>query len=126
MRLEYVNFVCPHCGNGNYMRHLIATRSQEKIANGTIKCINCNRYFNLNELTEMEKDKMVKNFPPYLDYPKERKPQTNFDSFKTMTIEEMARAIAHVTNCPRCPARRDNCGMDCIKAWVDWLKQEAD
>ena len=33
---------------------------------------------------------MVKGYPPYLDYPKPRKPITNGDRIRSMTDEELA------------------------------------
>ena len=32
----------------------------------------------------------VKNYPPYLDYPKPYKPQTNADRIRSMSDEELA------------------------------------
>ena len=75
----------------------------------------------------------VKDYPPYLDYPKERKPMTNADRIRSMTDEELAVVIAwpylasppwcsEHTTCPYInedPTPCDNCALD-------WLKQEAD
>lgn len=35
----------------------------------------------------------VKNFPPYLDYPKQYKAQTNADRIRAMTDEELAEFL---------------------------------
>ena len=49
---------------------------------------------------------------------------TNADKIREMTDAELAAWAAHITECPRCPAERTHCGMDCHKAWLDWLKRE--
>ena len=36
----------------------------------------------------------VKDYPPYLDYPKPKKPQTNADRIRAMSDEELARFAA--------------------------------
>lgn len=36
----------------------------------------------------------VKNYPPYLDYPKERKMQTNGDKLRKMSDKELAGFLA--------------------------------
>ena len=61
---------------------------------------------------------MAKDFPPYLDYPKPRKPITNADRIRAMTDEELAhflemKAGRFVSFYPT-PA----------KNWLDWLRQE--
>ena len=48
MKLEPTNIVCPVCGNTNYMRHLIG----KNVGHLDLKCINCNSYFNFDELYE--------------------------------------------------------------------------
>lgn len=35
----------------------------------------------------------VKNYPPYLDYPKPYKPQTNADQIRAMSDEELAKYL---------------------------------
>ena len=54
----------------------------------------------------------------------ECRPMTNGDKFRSMADEELAIELAHITECPRCPAKREHCGMDCHKAWREWLKEE--
>lgn len=68
----------------------------------------------------------VKDYPPYLDYPKPRKPQTNADRIRAMSDEELAEYMGDVKTwggCPNHGAR--NCQEDCYKCWLDWLRQEA-
>ena len=55
------------------------------------------------------------------------KPVTNADRIRRMTDEELAKFIAPLASCPHCYARKVNiedCGYDCKKAWLDWLKEE--
>lgn len=51
MTLEPCNIVCPNCGNGNYMRHLVG----DNVGRLDVKCINCNSYFNFWELHDLQK-----------------------------------------------------------------------
>jgi len=69
--LEPLNIICPKCGNANYMRHL----SGKNIGKLDVKCINCNSYYNLNDLneryqtnviSESDKEKLIKRL---LEYP---------------------------------------------------------
>lgn len=61
----------------------------------------------------------IKDYPPYLDYPKPRKKVTNADKIRSMTDEELARVVDMV--CP--PDTACNDGQQCIKCWIEWLKQ---
>lgn len=67
----------------------------------------------------------VKDYPPYLDYPKPRKKQTNGDRIRAMTDEELAMLLNPTCPTGECP---DNLpwdqAHDCYKCWLDWLKQE--
>ena len=45
----------------------------------------------------------MKDYPPYLDYPKERKPQTNYDRLISKTPEELAKWIESMEPAA-CPA----------------------
>lgn len=56
-----------------------------------------------------------------LDLLKEQKTQTNADKIRSMTDEELARTMDMV--CPLDTACND--GQQCIKCWIDWLKQPA-
>ena len=69
----------------------------------------------------------VRDYPPYLDYPKEQKKQTNADKIRKMSDEELAKLISDA--CP--PRHKENrCvrffqkGDGCQGCWLDWLKQE--
>ena len=46
---------------------------------------------------------------------------TNADKIRSMTDEELARVMDMV--CP--PDTACNDGQQCIKCWIDWLKQPA-
>lgn len=72
----------------------------------------------------------VKDYPPYLDYPKERKKQTNADRIRAMSDEDLAEFITYAVYdfgeerpgmCDVCDTvTMHHCGM----CWLDWLKQE--
>ena len=71
----------------------------------------------------------VKNYPPYLDYPKPRKAQTNADRIRAMRDEELAEQLIQY---------RDDWGDYCthkgcyatqkeaVKSETEWLKQPAE
>ena len=75
MKLEPANLVCPACGNGNYMRHLVG----KNVGWLNLKCINCNSYFNLEDLV----NRGVK-------VPKAKTTQqtTNFDKVRQLSLDE--------------------------------------
>ena len=50
----------------------------------------------------------VKNYPPYLDYPKPYKSQTNADRFRAMSNEEQQNYVRKFWE---------------IEDFADWLKQ---
>ena len=52
---------------------------------------------------------MIRDYPPYLDYPIARKPVTNADHIRSMSDEELAESF--------CDKRLTK------KMWLDWLKQ---
>lgn len=65
-----------------------------------------------------------------------RKPKTNGDRIRAMTDEGMAFELA-CSGCPKehfikdnefvdCPAEREPSKADCVKCWLDYLKQEVD
>ena len=75
----------------------------------------------------------MKDYPPYLDYPKERKPQTNYDRLISMSPEALAVICEH--GCP--PSLYWNCTKveiiegdtvkeHCQRCWLNWLKSPAD
>lgn len=67
---------------------------------------------------------MIKDYPSYLDAPREKKKQTNFDKIKAMTIEEMA--ASHYTDCSCCNFNNQiSCtGGNCEKGIKEWLESE--
>lgn len=62
-----------------------------------------------------------KDYPPYLDHPKERKKQTNADKIRQMTDEELAKWIARQTT-----EGGRTIPDETYKCWLDWLKQEVE
>ena len=52
----------------------------------------------------------VKGYPPYLDYPKPRKPMTNADHFRAMSDEEQQNCVRKFWE---------------IEDFADWLQQPA-
>jgi len=50
-----------------------------------------------------------------------KKPVTNYDRVRAMSVEEMAEFLAEY----RCVYKAPNCReANCEKCWLDWLKQE--
>lgn len=69
----------------------------------------------------------VKDYPPYLDYPKEQKKQTNADKIRQMSDEEIANLLLKFDVCGQmslseCSLHNCNC-ESCV---LDWLKQEVE
>ena len=69
----------------------------------------------------------MKDYPPYLDYPKERKPQTNYDRLISKTPEELAvicedACPPHWHECPPIKGEEMELKSACQKCWLDWLK----
>lgn len=67
----------------------------------------------------------VKDYPPYLDFPKPRKKQTNGDLIRAMTDEELAQVL----HCQRTQSPyivgNDSCETtNCIDCTLAWLRQE--
>lgn len=70
----------------------------------------------------------VKDYPPYLDYPKPRKPQTNADKLRAMSDEELAAYIdEHTAEAMWCNNPPLDCPQDreCVDCILDWLRKEA-
>ena len=67
----------------------------------------------------------IKDYPPYLDYPKPYKPQTNADRIRSMTDEELAKIIGDKCICPPTSECAKFCG-DCVACWLEWLQQPAE
>lgn len=61
----------------------------------------------------------VKNYPPYLDYPKPRKTQTNADRIRAMSDDELATDLLDMFE--------EICedGVPCKEWMLDWLKRPA-
>lgn len=102
MKLEPANIICPNCGDGNYMRHLIG----KNVGKLDMKCINCNSYFNFDELYKQKIAEIVK-------------PQTNYDRLVRKSPEELAEFIWGVETAGRAYGPRGK------NAWLNWLKEEA-
>ena len=65
----------------------------------------------------------VKDFPPYLDYPKPRTKQTNADRIRAMTDEELAHFLeARPDACP--PIGTLCSGKNCYDCWCYWPDPE--
>ena len=106
MKLEPANIVCPTCGNANYMRHLIGNN----VDYFDLKCMNCNSYFNFDELYKWHTGEALKP-----------KPITNADRIRSMTDEELADMLQDVATFG---GVETNC--DKLITWLDWLKQECE
>ena len=63
----------------------------------------------------------VKNYPPYLDYPKPHKAQTNADRIRSMSDEELAKILGNKCLCPP----TTEC-VNCFECWLEWLQQPAE
>lgn len=111
MKLEPINIICPRCGNGNYMRHLIG----KNVGHLDLKCINCNSYFNFDELYKQRIGEALKP-----------KPITNADRIRAMSDEELAKWISsRKETCP--PIKEWKCSWkSCHECWLEWLKKEVD
>ena len=59
----------------------------------------------------------IKDYPPYLDYPKPYKAQTNADRIRAMSDEELAKFLAVTAG--------DKIG-GMAKFWLEWLQQTAE
>ena len=73
----------------------------------------------------------MKDYPPYLDYPKERKPQTNADRIRAMTDEELAEWIFDRVKCKNCQMlpcvkHGEDGNGNCKGLWLAWLKEEGE
>lgn len=61
----------------------------------------------------------IKNYPPYLDYPKPYKMKTNADLIRTMSDEQLAHLLTN------CSVASDIDRKFCYHTIVDWLRQPA-
>jgi hypothetical protein len=111
MKLEPANIVCPACGNGNYMRHLIG----KNVGFLDMKCINCNSYFNFDELYKRRIGEVL-----------EPKPITNADRFRAMSDEELAEWLACDLTPKEVRRGMNNGAFETqADAFLWWLRQEA-
>lgn len=70
----------------------------------------------------------VKNYPPYLGYPKPYKPKTNADRIRAMSDEDLAYILGKfykgMVYCIVCPLYGSGCPMSSnFNDWVKWLQQ---
>ena len=64
----------------------------------------------------------IKDYPPYLDYPKPYKPITNADKIRSMSDEELAKFVDGKIVCPPTSECSQVCGGDCVDCWLEWLQ----
>ena len=68
----------------------------------------------------------VKNYPPYLDYPKPCKPQTNAQKIRAMSDEELAEFIKNIkVRAALCKAAKNNNAFEELCS-AEWLQQPAE
>lgn len=127
MTLEPINIVCPHCGNVGYMRHLVG----KGVGRLDIKCINCNSYFNSDELFSKLKYEAIQKKSVAMPH-NIFKPITNEGRLNAMTTEEKAEFLAttqmNILLLAFKPfGIKPDIDKDMVVAeWLDWLKQEVD
>ena len=70
----------------------------------------------------------VKNYPPYLDYPKPYKAQTNADRIRAMSDEELAELLLDGCRGSKCDDQSKNewGSVNCFQCRVTWLQQPAE
>lgn len=72
----------------------------------------------------------VKNYPPYLDYPKPKKVQTNADEIRAMSDEELAAMLKDYKDCNKncIISNGKNCYQICEEesTLLKWLQQPAE
>ena len=54
------------------------------------------------------------------------KPITNADRIRSMSDEELAIEETAKGGCPHDCETPDDLDTDCVRCWLDWLKQEVD
>ena len=68
----------------------------------------------------------VKNYPPYLDYAKPCKPQTNAQKIRAMSDEELAEFIKNIkVRAAFCKAVKNNDAFEKLCS-AEWLQQPAE
>ena len=72
----------------------------------------------------------VKNYPPYLDYPKPHKALTNAQKIRSMSDYELAQMLTvgkGTFACFKCLEFGDGeCSMKCDERCLEWLQQPAE
>lgn len=79
----------------------------------------------------------IKDYPPYLDYPKPYKAQTNADRIRAMSDEELAKHLVDIGwDCHFCAEhwrldneplmRGEKCDEKCAEHCLKWLQQPAE
>jgi hypothetical protein len=69
---------------------------------------------------------MMKDYPPYLDYPKPYKPMTNGDRIRAMSDEELADFILDIREngiCFNNKCYNNDPNRGCDYCTLEWLKQ---
>ena len=67
----------------------------------------------------------VKDYPPYLDYPKPHKAQTNADRIRSMSDAQLVQMLTIGRggfSCSKC-AESEDCGQNCEVQCLKWLQQ---
>ena len=100
MKLEPANIVCPSCGNANYMRHLIGNN----VGHLDLKCINCNSYFNFDELYKQRTGEALKPKPITNELVKRLRTECALPYATLQLMHEAADAIEEqMRKCDDCP-----------------------
>ena len=68
----------------------------------------------------------VKNYPPYLDYPKPHKEQTNADRIRSMTDRELADFFYGIRECSVCAYNYEDRCVRCSDGIFKWLQKPAE
>lgn len=88
-------FVCPKCGRHTALVCHVDGTHQAH-------CMICDAYYNVEIAT-----------------------MTNADRIRAMTDEELAIEETSKGGCPHDCETPDDLDTDCVRCWLDWLKQEA-
>ena len=67
----------------------------------------------------------IKDWPPYMDYPKPYKQITNADRIRAMSDEKLAEILGSKCICPPTSDCPKVCG-DCDACWLEWLQKPAE
>lgn len=79
----------------------------------------------------------IKDYPPYLDYPKPYKSQTNAQKIRAMSDEELAKHLVDIGwDCHLCAEHRrldnepllrgEKCDKKCAEHCFEWLQHPAE